>query len=94
MKGLTIIESEAIDRLTSQISGIEEMFRTTLKELQEAKKPWMTMKEVCEYMGKGSTWLDLNKGEIGFSKAGGEIRFKRKDVDAYLESRYYKSNSK
>lgn len=94
MNGLTIIETEAIDRLTSRLTGIEEMFASAINELKEAKKPWMTMKEVCEYMGKGSTWLDLNKQLIGFSKAGGEIRFKRKDVDAYLESRYFKSKTK
>lgn len=87
MEGVTILETKDVDRLVNQLSKVEEL----IKGLQENNKPWMSLKEVCEYMGKGSTWVDLNKGVIGFTKAGGEIRFKRKDVDAYLESRYFKS---
>lgn len=87
MNGLTIIETEVLSGIFKKLEKIEAF----VKETETAKKPWMSLKEVCEYMGKGSTWVDMNKASIGFTKAGGEIRFKRKDVDAYLESRYYKS---
>lgn len=87
MKGLTVIETEAVDRLISQIRKLEE----AVKSLENNGKLWMTVKETCAYLSKSSTWLDLNKSAIGFAKAGGEIRFKRVDVDSYLESRYFKS---
>lgn len=86
MKGLTIVETEEFHGVLSKLERIERF----LNSLQESQKTWMSIKEVCEYLGKGSTWVDQNKEVIGFSRAGGEIRFKRKDVDAYMESRYYR----
>lgn len=86
MNGVSIIENEAVSILLKRLDRIEAF----IKE-KDADQKWMTLKEVCEYMRKSSTWVDLNKGAIGFTKAGGEVRFKRSDVDAYLESRYYKS---
>jgi excisionase family DNA binding protein len=86
MKGLTIIETDAIDGLINRFLLLEK----AIQGLEDTRRPWMTLKEVCQYMSKGSTWVDLNKRIIGFTKAGGELRFKRKDVDAYLESRYFK----
>lgn len=86
MEGVTILETEFLNSLFKRLDNIEAF----VKENKSAQKPWMTLKEVCEYMSKSSTWVDLHKVEIGFTKAGGEVRFKRSDVDAYLESRYYK----
>lgn len=94
MKGVTIVETEVLENLVHNVTEMHNLFKSTVialkDELKEAKKPWMTSKEVCEYLGKGSTWVDMNKEEIGFAKAGGEIRFRRKDVEAYLESRYFR----
>lgn len=88
MKGITIVKTRVLNRLIDRIDRMEEL----IKNLGVAGgRPWMSIKKVCEYMGKGSTWVDMNKWEIGFTKAGGEIRFKRKDVDAYLEGRYFRS---
>lgn len=87
MNGVSIIENEAVSILLKRLDRIEAF----IKEKDSDQKQWMTLKEVCEYMRKSSTWVDLNKGNIGFTKAGGECRFKRSDVDAYLESRYYKA---
>ncbi|MDP3561696.1 MAG: helix-turn-helix domain-containing protein [Legionellaceae bacterium] len=90
MNGVSIVETSLLEDLINKVERLDGYVRTVEKERNELKKPLMSVKEVCEYLGKGSTWLDIHKAEIGFTKAGGEIRFKRKDVEAYLEAGYYK----
>lgn len=94
MNGVSIIETAAIDRLINQVAFLEEKFVEVANELKDAKKPWMTVEETCEYMRMGSTWLYANKSKIGFSKPGGVIVFSRKKVDAYLESNGFQSSPK
>jgi len=90
MEAVTIIETSKLEQLLSTLHNLDEKVCEMYIELKELKKPLFTVKELCEYLGKGSTWVDAHKADIGFSMAGGEIRFKRKDVEAYLESTYYK----
>jgi predicted DNA-binding transcriptional regulator AlpA len=55
-------------------------------------KPYLTSKEVTEILGFNEDWLSLNKQFIGYSKIGGALRFKRADVEEYIEKNYHKIN--
>jgi len=93
MKGLTIIETEALEKLTSQLSRMEESFKEIAQKLEHATEPWMSFDETLKYIKKKETWLYANKSKLGFSKVGGDIVFSRKKIDEYIESRFYQSGT-
>lgn len=90
MEAVVIVERSVLEKLISEIGEMKSQVREIAKERNDLAKPLMTVKEVCEFLGKGSTWLDANKEKIGFTRAGGELRFRRKDVEAYLEEGYFR----
>lgn len=44
--------------------------------------------------GFGKSWLNENKQDIGFTMIGGCLRFKRKDVEEFIDANYYKVKAK
>jgi excisionase family DNA binding protein len=93
MQGVTLVESQVLENLIGEVQGLRSVVLSTLKELSETKKPYLTVSEAMELTGFGKTWLMANKQDIGFSSVGGCIRFKRKDVEAYMEANYFKTKS-
>ena len=90
MNGVAIIEQQVLDRLFGTIESLEARVTEMYSELKESKKAWMSVEEACAYMGKGSTWVYAHKADIGFTKVGNDINFKRVDIDSYMEKFYYK----
>lgn len=90
MDGVTLIETAAFNKLLDKVDKLESFIQEVVRERNLLLKPLMTVKEVCEYLDKGSTWIDQNKTKIGYTKVGGEIRFRRKDVEDYLASGYFR----
>jgi len=58
-------------------------------QMQSSGSEWMTYEEVAEYLsvavGTVRNWVSARK--IRFSKRGGMVRFKREEVDAWLEKK-------
>ncbi len=58
-------------------------------QMQSSHSEWMTYEEVAEYLsvavGTVRNWVSARK--IRFSKRGGMVRFKRDEVDAWLEKK-------
>ena len=90
MKGLTIIETEILEELISEIKSLRSTVLETISELKDARSPYMTSQEVMEMIKFEKDWLSANKHKIGSSTVGGQLRFKRKDVEAYIEANYFK----
>ena len=90
MKGLTVFETEAVYELISEMRSMRLRIEEMYFELKEAKKPYLTAKDLQELTGFSKTWINDNKQHIGYSLVGGQLRFKRSDVDAFMETRYYK----
>jgi len=57
---------------------------------KDAKKPYLTVAEVAELTGFSKGWVNEHKSDIGFSSIGSSLRFKRKDVDEFMEENYFK----
>lgn len=91
MQGVTIIETEALNRLIDRIDKIEEVFVEMMKTFEADGKPWMNVKEAADYMRKSTSWLYQHKTKVGFSKLGGDILFNKKKVDAYLWGSFYQT---
>jgi len=91
MKGVTIVETETLEKLISKIDTLQDLVLSSLTELTEAKKPYLSSEEVMQLLGRSKSWLNDNKHLIGFSKATGALLFKRKDVEAFVDSEYLKA---
>ena len=91
MKGLTVLETDELNELRKDIATLKDIFLNVTKELKN-NDPLMTTVELMDYLKKGSTWVDANKHKIGCSKIGGEWRFRKSVVDAYINNTYHKDN--
>jgi hypothetical protein len=91
MNGLSVIETPAMLELIEKVVKLSDRVEAIHKELTDAKKPYLTAQEVMELAGFGKTWLNDNKQDIGYSIIGGQLRFKRKDFEAYMETAYFKT---
>ena len=91
MNGVTLFETPVVLELIEKITQLSERVEAMHAELTEARKPYLNGKEVMALTGFGHNWLDQNKQHIGYSKMSGCLRFKRKDVEAYMEQNYFKT---
>jgi excisionase family DNA binding protein len=90
MKGVTIIETETLNALIGSIEDLKHTVLSTIAELKTLKDPYMTTQEVAAYTKFGKKWVQDNKDKIGRSMPGNHCRFKRSDVEAFMEDGYYK----
>jgi len=65
-----------LDQLTDQVSGMQ------------TNSEWMTLDEVCDYLNlsKSSIYKLTMKNGIPFYKLGRILKFKRAEVDEWIES--------
>jgi predicted DNA-binding transcriptional regulator AlpA len=91
MEGVSIVETRILERLISRIEALEAIVLSNVEELKQNKKPYLSTQELMELTGFGKTWVNDNKQLIGFTTVGGCLRFKRKDVEEYIESNYFKA---
>lgn len=94
MEGVTIIETETLNKLISRIDRLENEIMHAIEKMNDSNRKWLTSREVMIETGFGKTWLNDNKHVIGCSVIGGCLRFKRSDVDAFIEANYFKVKSK
>jgi len=77
-----------------QIVGMFETIQKTVVELAEENKHLkdnrlMTLKEVSEYTGFGSAWVQKHKDYIGYSQIGcKDLRFYKDNIDAYFQKHF------
>jgi len=91
MEGVTIVETKALQSLIRQIESLQETVLRSLDELKELKKPYLNVAETMELTGFSKSWVNNNKAKIGFCSVDGSIRFKRADVEAFMNLNYFKS---
>lgn len=91
MEGVSIVNTEVLESLIGSVTDLKESVLLTMAELKDAKKPYLTANDVMQVTGFGKTWVNDNKHLIGFSTVGGCLRFKRKDVEEYMEQNYFKA---
>lgn len=93
MNGVSIVETATLERLIDKVEELKSTVTDTLSQLADTKKPYLSAQEVMELTGFGKTWLNANKQDIGFSTVGGALRFKRKDVEEYMNQNYFKAKA-
>lgn len=88
--GMTLVDSGLLQSLITQVRELQTTVLNTVAELKDTKKPYLSAQEVMELTGFGKTWLNDNKQHVGFTTIGGCLRFKRKDVEEFIETNYFK----
>lgn len=91
MEGVTIIETSVLEKLIAKIEQLESTVKTTLADINNKTKPYLTTKEVCELLSKSENWVLLHKHELGYSKRTGTLIFKRKAIEEYIDEDYFKA---
>jgi hypothetical protein len=94
MEGISLVETKTLEALIFSVEDMKMTVVSTLEELKQAKKPYMTAQEVMEITGFSKTWVNDNKQDIGFSTVGGCLRFKRKDVEEFMSQNYFKTQNR
>jgi hypothetical protein len=93
MDGISLVETATLQSLITEVKDMRLVVISALQELAEAKKPYLSAQEVMKLTGFSLDWVNDHKQDIGYSNIGRTIRFKRKDVEAYMETNYFKSKA-
>lgn len=85
MEPLLLIEKKHFDELNFKI---DTLFKKATEKKDEDK--WMTMEAVVSYLGFSRTWVMYRKNKIGCFSDGKGLRFKKSNVDRYMEANSFK----
>lgn len=91
MEGVSIVPTETLQALIGSVERLELTVMSTIAELKEAKKLYLTAQDLMEITGFSKTWVNDNKQLVGFSMVGGCLRFKRADVLDFMDKNYCKA---
>lgn len=94
MNGVSIVETHTLEALINEVRDMREFVKQTAAELSDTRKPYLSTQEVMQLTGFSLDWVNDHKSDIGFSNVGRTIRFKRKDVEAFMELNYLKSKTR
>jgi excisionase family DNA binding protein len=79
IKHITEVPSEQMDALLLKLHQIENKVNGDA---------WLTTEEAALYIKLSETHLLKIKNEIGFSKPGNDLKFRKSDLDKYLMKHY------
>ena len=81
MTGITIIETEKLEEMIGKLDIM-------LAYVKATSQPLMSISQVAERTGLSKSTIERIKSDIGYTTIGGCYRFKRKDVELYIEENY------
>lgn len=82
------IEEEAYKNLLEEVKNLVQAAKKMSDEIFIQKHKYLTAAEVGAITGYSSKSIKNRKDEIGYITQGGELKFIRSDVDAWMR-RYY-----
>ncbi len=94
MEGVSIVPTETLQALIGSVEDLKLTMASTIAELKDTRKPYLTAQEVMLITGFGKNWVNNNKHIIGYSSIGGCLRFKRSDVVEFMGQNYFKAKRK
>lgn len=91
MNGISLVETETLQALISKVEQMEATVTGFAADLSNTKQQYLSPKDVMALTGFSRDWVSDHQQEIGFSTIGGQIRFKRKDLEEYMSQNYFKT---
>lgn len=91
MDNLTLIQSEKVEAIHSELLEIKRLIQQANKEAE--LETWRTKPEARKRLKVCQKTLDnyLQKGVIPYSRFGGKVYIKEADIQAHLERNYIKA---
>lgn len=87
---VAIIDNQLIENLISKINSLDAYVNELKTEVEVKSKPYLSTQDIMELTGFSSKWVIDNKSKIGYTEIGSQLRFKRKDVEQFMEQNYIK----
>jgi hypothetical protein len=87
---VAVVDNKILEDLIWKIERLSTRVEQMHKEMHDVSIKYMTTAQVCEYIKKSENWVFLHKHDLGCSKRAGGLLFKRADVDAYIDSDYFR----
>jgi len=81
------IESNAYEAMLLEIR--KSIIDTVTKTVSPDDR-WLTPKEVAAYVGFTTAWVKERSAIIGASQDSRGLRYKKSDVEKFMQSRYFK----
>ncbi|MEO6522189.1 MAG: helix-turn-helix domain-containing protein [Mucilaginibacter sp.] len=88
MEGISLVETSTLETLISEVRGLRDTV------LSGKPDRYLSSSDAAAMMGFSEVWICNNKQHIGYSTIGKSIRFKVRDIEAYMEANYFKIQSK
>jgi len=90
MEGVSIVSTELLQTIIMEIRDLRNEVKQMNQERKDQSAPYLTTKQLCNYISKSRNWVMTHKNVLGCSKETGTLLFKRADVDALVDSGYFK----
>jgi excisionase family DNA binding protein len=88
---VAIFDNHLVETLIAKIERIDNYIHELKADVDTKSKPYLSTQDLMELTGFSSKWVIDNKGKIGFTEIGNQLRFKRKDVEQFMEQNYTKT---
>lgn len=87
-----VIGSEAWKALIFEIMETRKLVEVMFAKMSDnASDKWLSPKEAAEYVGFKPAWIKARSAKIGASQDGCGLRYKRSNLDKYMESNSFKA---
>lgn len=88
---VVVIEAEAFKAMQAMFNEVVRLHKELADDAARRRdKRLLTAKEVAEMVGYRYATIKLKKHEIGFFSEGKDVKFKLKDVEAWIDRNYIK----
>lgn len=92
MSNVAFIDSKILLQLMDKMEVLSQRVEDITNENKKLKNTYMSINDVVDFTGLSRSSINKFREKIGFTTSAGCIRFKRKDVEAFMEQNYIKPN--
>lgn len=86
------MESEAWKALIADIEEAKKLTKAMFDKMNDtAQDRWFSPKDAAEYTGFNIAWIKARSAKIGAFQDGKGLRFKKSNVDKYMEKNSFKA---
>lgn len=85
-----IVDNQLLLQTINEINKLSQRVEVISAELAGSKKRYLNIAEAIEFTGLSKSTLHKYKEEIGYSRPGGVITFRRNDVEDFMEETFLK----
>lgn len=87
-----VIGSEAWKALIFEIEETRKLTQAMFDKMSDAVQDrWLSPRDAAEYTGFKQSWIKARSAKIGAFQDGMGLRYKRSDIDKYMQKNSFKA---